>query len=70
MEILENKHLILYYLLPALQETRQFYDLVDLEYLPDEELVKATFTNGSMKYANVAADSGVAMIKDVIRQIL
>lgn len=70
MEGLENKHEILHYLLPALQATRQFYDLVDLAYLPDEELVRATFANGSNKYANVALDSGIAMIKDVIKQIL
>lgn len=67
---MENKQDILNKLLPALQATRQFYDLVDLAYLPDEELVRATFANGSKKYANVALDSGIAMIKDVIRQIL
>lgn len=67
---MENKQDILNKLLPALQATRQFNDLASLEYNAEYETVKATFTTGYYKTANVAADSGIAMIKDVIKQIL
>lgn len=67
---MENKQRILDLLLPALQETRNLHDLVELEYRADRELVYAKFASGYQKIANVALDSDVAMIADVIRQII
>ena len=67
---MENKQRILDLLLPALQETRNLHDLVELEYRADRELVYAKFASGYQKIANVALDSDVAMIVDVIRQII
>lgn len=66
---MENKQRILDLLLPALQATRNLYDLEDLEYDAEHETVIATFKSG-IKRANVAMDSGTAMIQDVISQIL
>lgn len=66
---MENKQKILDLLLPTLQATRNLSDLVSLEYIADKELVKATFPSG-FKYANVAADSGTLMIRDIITQIV
>ena len=66
----EDKQWILDLLLPALQATRNLEDLDDLEFDPEEEVVVATFKSGFTKRANVAADSGTAMIQDVISQIL
>lgn len=66
---MENKQRILDLLLPALQATRNLEDLEDLEYDAENENVIATF-KGGIKRANVAMDSGTAMIKDVISQIL
>lgn len=66
----ENKQEILNLLLPALQKTRNLYDLAALEYDPVKELVYARFESGYQKIANVAADSGTAMISDVIEQIV
>lgn len=66
----ENKQEILDLLLPALQKTRNLYDLVSLEYNAERELVYAKFANGYAKVVNVAADSGTNMIRDVILQIL
>jgi len=66
----EDKQLICDLLLPALQATRSFHDLASLEYIENEEVVIATFDNGYTKKANVAADSGSAMIKDILRQII
>ena len=61
---------ILDVLLPALQATRNLSDLVELEYREDRELVYAKFASGNQKIANVAMDSGTALIRDVIGQIV
>ena len=69
----ENKQLICDLLLPALQATRNLYDLVKLEFAyrgEDYETVTATFANGSTKIANVSMDSGTAMILDIVRQVV
>lgn len=58
-------------LLPVLQHTDYFFDLVDLEYQREEngaEIVTATFISGK-KRANVTCDNCRAMIVDIIRQI-
>lgn len=65
----ENKQEILDLLLPALRKTRNLYDLKKLEYNESRELVYATFDSGYQKVADVTADSGTSMIRDVIRQI-
>lgn len=67
---MENKQKILDTLLIPLRETRALSDLYKLEYDSDREVVIATFENGYTKEANVAMDSGVAMIRDVLAQIV
>ena len=70
---MEDKQKILDLLLPALQATRNLYDLVSLKYIwcsDREEYVVATFANGYMKKVNVSVDSGTAMILDVVRHII
>ena len=67
---MENKDKICKLLLPVLQETRNLHDLTNLEYKPVEQEVVATFESGYKKTANVAADSGTAMIQDILRQIV
>lgn len=66
----EDKQKICDLLLKALQETRNLYDLTNLLYDPENEVVIATFENGYTKKANVACDSGTAMIRDIIGQIV
>ena len=44
--------------------------VVGLEYREDRELVYAKFASGNQKIANVACDSGTALIRDVIEQIV
>lgn len=59
-------------LLPVLQHTDYFLDLLDLEYWRKEngtEIVTATFVGGYKKHANVTCDNCRAMIVDIIRQI-
>lgn len=68
--MMEDKQKILDLLLPALQATRNLFDLVSLQYDGKNEIVVATFDSGYIKTANVAMDSGTAMIKDLIKQIV
>lgn len=67
---MENKQKICELLLPALQATRNLYDLIDLEYIPEQGYVLATFASGYTKKANVAMNSGTAMMVDIIEQIV
>ena len=66
----EDKQLICNALLNVLELTRNLYDVFDLKYDAATETVTAYFTSGYTKVANVAADSGTAMIKDIINQII
>lgn len=67
---MENKHEICEALLPVLRRTRALRDLEDLEYhvYPAEE-VHAIFRGGYTKRINVEADSGLALIRDVVNHI-
>ena len=66
----EDKQKILDLLLPALQATRNLHDLKSLEYSEERDLVYATFESSYQKVVNVAMDSGTAMIRDIIGQIV
>ena len=66
---MENKQLICDRFLECLYLTRQLYDLIDLDYIEESEIVVAHFEGGHSVDINVACDSGVAMIKDIIRGI-
>lgn len=72
---MENKAEIVKAFVPVLQMTEYFNDLVDPEYLLQtdgkfkRETVIATFSNGSIKKANVTYDSGFAILKDILNQL-
>ena len=66
---MEDKQRICDRLLETLKLTRQLYDLIDLDYIEGKELVVAHFEGGGKKEINVAMDSGIAMIRDIIRAI-
>ena len=66
---MENKQLICDLFLTALQHTRNLEDLQDLKYDPEAEMVTAVFPSGKKK-ANVAGDSGTAMMMDILKQII
>lgn len=69
---MENKQEILDRLLPAFQATDNLHDLTDLwiDEWNGKEKVYAKFANGAVKTVNVTADSGTAMMQDIIRQIV
>lgn len=67
---MEDKQKICDLLLPALQATKNLHDLEDLEYIPEQDTVLATFASGVTKKANVDMDSGIEMIRDIIEQIV
>lgn len=65
----EDKQMICDALCKALQLTRGFHDLVGLEYRKDsfQETVTFVYANGTGAPINVTADSGEAMIRDIMR---
>lgn len=65
----ENKHTICRLLATTLASTRQFHDLYALVYDEETETVDCRFVNGGSRKVNVAADSGAAMIRDILRSI-
>lgn len=64
----EDMEKICKYLTRALQETRDAWDLEALQYDEKTEIVTAKFTGGKKKI-NVAMDSGVAMMRDILKHI-
>ena len=66
---MENKKRICSMLLPVLQETRAGCDLIDIRYDDENETIELIFVAGYKKKVNVTADSGLAMIKDIVQQL-
>lgn len=69
----EEKEAICRLLKPVLQATRHYSDLVQLEYEKRSnrlEVVKALFESGETVSINVSGDSGVSMIKDILRGLV
>ena len=66
--MLENKQLICDKLCEVLKLTRSHADLIRLDYDAEKEEVHAVY-DGAIKTANVACDSGIAMISDVLQRI-
>ncbi len=65
----EDKQAICQLLLAALQKTRAYHDLTDLLYDSHSEKVLAKFAGGGFRQINVEADSGIAMINDILAHI-
>lgn len=74
---MENKFAICHKLADTLRDTRMFEDdLLLLEFHPAGEAegtttdhVTAVFQNRPSKYISVDADSGIALIRDVLRAL-
>ena len=68
----ENKKEITEKIEELLRLTRRFSDLEGLEYVQTpafEEYVVAYFESGAQKQVCVTADSGIAMIQDVVARL-
>lgn len=66
----EDKQLICDLLASALQQTRNQWDLLALQYDDATETVTARYINGGgQRVINVALDSGIAMIRDILDNI-
>ena len=65
---MEDKQEILDLLCKTLKATRDQYDLQYLHYNKDRDTVEVIYENGFFE-VNVACDSGIAMIRDVLRAI-
>ena len=68
---MENYQVICTLLCITLRETRQYDDLRSLRHVEEgsERYVVAEFANGAIRKITVTADSGIAMIKDILRNI-
>ena len=67
MEKRENKQEICNALVKTLKLTRDAFDVADLIYNAENETVMVLFKMGGTRIINVAMDSGVAMIRDIMR---
>lgn len=65
---MENKQEICDLLCEALRATRDQHDLKELIYDEEHELVTVIYEGGGTT-VNVAFDSGIAMIRDIMRAI-
>ncbi len=65
----ENKQDIVSKLSTLLKATRAGSGIDKLELTADEKEVRITFKSGFGKSVNVAGDSGIALIKDVISRL-
>ena len=69
----ENAFILCQRLLKLVQATRAGADVVDIEYFSNNHTdyahVDITWASGHTKRVDVTGDSGIAMIKDVLRRI-
>lgn len=65
----EDKQLICDYLLETLKLTRGQSNLETLIFDPETEIVIGTYKNGGKVTINVACDSGVSMIRDIMAKM-
>ena len=66
---MEDKQAICDALLTTLQLTRRYEDMQYIAYDAATETVTVTYNDISHRYINVECDSGIAMIKDILKNI-
>lgn len=66
---MENKKDIVTRLKILLNATRAGEDIKKMELTEDEDLIVIQWKNGSTQKVNITADSGVAIISDVLKAI-
>ena len=68
---MENHQVICTFLCVTLRQPRQYRDLESLDHVQkgEERYVIARFVNGGYRKINVTADSGIAMIKDILEHL-
>lgn len=67
----ENKIEIVQELHRLLMNTRAGAEIIDMYYTEEDfsETVVIKYMSGAKKYINVTADSGIALIRDVVKEI-
>lgn len=66
---MENKRLIVNYLLRCLQLTRAGEDIERIELDKSEQTALIVYRNGYRRPVNIACDSGIAIIRDITKAI-
>lgn len=64
---MEDKHKICEQLTKTLRLTRECDDFLRLYYDEYNEVVRVAYISEPDRFINVAADSGIAMIRDIMR---
>ena len=69
--MIENKRMILGSLAIVLQLTRAYEDLQDITYevVQGDEYAALTFSDRPTQHITITADSGIAIIKDVVSHL-
>ena len=73
MYFYEDKEVVTQALFQALKTTVEGVNLAEMKYQQlenNDELVTLIYDNGYRKTVNVSCDSGVALMKDVLREIV
>lgn len=65
----ENRRLIIAYFLRCIQLTRAGEDIEAIALSEDEETATLIFRNGHKRDICIACDSGIAMIRDIAKEI-
>ena len=66
---MENKSIICQLLLSAVRSTRAGSDVDAIIYDDEQEVATIYYDNGYSKAVNVACDSGIAMMRDILEAI-
>lgn len=66
---MEDKQKICDLLLVTLQATSNAADVTSLIHNKESETVTVTFLSGGKRVVNIAADSGTAMIRDIMANL-
>ena len=67
---MENKQAICDSLLTTLKLTRRYENLVYIDYDEDTETVTVIYSAIARTFVDVEGDSGIAMIRDILNQII
>ena len=65
----ENKQIICDFLRMTLRHTDNAHDVCDIQYDAEKETATVLFESGGKRVVNVAADSGTAMIRDIMNNL-
>lgn len=67
---MEDKKEIIFWLKQTLRATRAGADIAKMDLMDGGDTVRILFNSGCTKEVNIACDSGIAIIKDVVASLI